>query len=82
MIRSITVHISSQHSDPTQVAWTVREKAWTPQVTRETVMMAGTLSTPMGGAPGVLRAVVDTISDLMDGLFTVDEHEGQHRSAE
>jgi len=61
MVRNIVLYISSQHSDPTQVAWIVRETAWTPQKRRESVMCAGTFTTPAGGERAVLGAALTEV---------------------
>ena len=61
MIRNIVIHISSQRSDPTEVAWSVRESSWSVGKQSDSLMGSGTFPTPSGGLTAVLLDAVAAV---------------------
>lgn len=61
MIRNVVIHISSQHSAPAEVAWSIRESSWSVGARREVTYGAGTFPVPSGGLNSVILAAAEAV---------------------
>jgi len=61
LIRNIVIHVSSSHSRPGHVAWTIRESSWTVGKSREVLLDEGSFPVPIGGVEAVLVAAITEV---------------------